>query len=128
MNLRNEVDFRETEVEINILGLRDLQSVGILPIKKAFLVFNLKSLVPPDDGRALENIRTQPNAAGANPTINTTIKFKVPLPKKELYCPRLACQVFDYIFKGLGQPLVGTFTIPVGDLRDALKEERRTET
>lgn len=24
MNLRNEVDFRETEVEINILGLRDL--------------------------------------------------------------------------------------------------------
>jgi hypothetical protein len=52
------VDFRENEIEINILGLRDLQSVGILPVKKAFIVFNLKSLVPPDDGRALENLRT----------------------------------------------------------------------
>jgi hypothetical protein len=48
----------EFELDINILGLRDLQSAGILPVKKAFVVFNLKSLVPPDDGRAIENVQT----------------------------------------------------------------------
>jgi hypothetical protein len=37
VSLRDEVDFKESEVEINILGLRDLQSVGILPVKKAFV-------------------------------------------------------------------------------------------
>lgn len=57
-------------ININILGLRELQSVGILPVKKAFIVFNLKSLVPPDEGTALENIKTQPGPVGANPTIN----------------------------------------------------------
>lgn len=58
VNLKDEVDFKEFTVSINILGLRDLQSVGILPVKKAFIVFNLKSLVPPDEGSALENVKT----------------------------------------------------------------------
>lgn len=58
VNLKDEVDFKEFTVNINILGLRDLQSVGILPVKKAFIVFNLKSLVPPDEGTALENVKT----------------------------------------------------------------------
>ena len=71
--LKEKAQFEEFQVDINILGLRDLQSVGILPVKKAFIVFALKSLVPPDDGRALDNIRTQPSAAGSNPTINTLI-------------------------------------------------------
>jgi hypothetical protein len=30
----------------------------MLPVKKAFIVFNLKSLVPPDEGVALENVKT----------------------------------------------------------------------
>ena len=30
--------------EIQILGLRDLQSVGILPVKKATVTFNFKNL------------------------------------------------------------------------------------
>jgi hypothetical protein len=87
-------------VSINILGLRDLQSVGILPVKKAFIVFNLKSLVPPDEGATLENLKTAPSAAGANPTINTLIKFSVGMPADPLFCPRLSCTVHDYIFKG----------------------------
>ena len=52
------VNFSEYKIEINILGLRDLQSVGILPVKKAFIVFNLKSLVPPDCASAIENVKT----------------------------------------------------------------------
>lgn len=97
-------------------------------MKKAFIVFNLKSLVPPDDGRAIENVKTAPSAAGCNPTINTLIKFKVPLPVDKLFQPRLLCSVHDYIFKGFNQPLLGTFIIPVGDLIDKLAEERDRET
>ena len=100
MRLKDVVDFQEFQIDINILGLRDLQSVGILPVKKAFIVFNLKSLVAPEDGRALDNIRTQPGAPGSNPTINTLLKFRLPLPKSELFCPTLTCSVYDYIFKG----------------------------
>lgn len=110
-----------------MLGLRDLQSVGILPVKKAFVTFNLKSLVAPSDGRALENIKTQPGPTGANPTINSTMSFRVPLPTDPLYCPKLVCAVYDYIFKGINQPLIGTFTIPIGELIYTLREERERE-
>ena len=122
------VERSEYELDINILGLRDLQSTGILPVKKAFIVFNLKSLVPPDDGNTIENIQTQPTSPGPNPTINTLIKFKVPLPVDKLYQPRLLCTVHDYIFKGFNQPLLGSFIIPVGDLIDKLADERERET
>jgi len=102
--------------------------VGLLPVKKAFINFNLKSLVAPDDGAAIENIRTQPGPAGANPTINTLIKFSLLLPTDPLYCPRLACAVYDYMFKGFSQPLIGTFTVPIGNLVHRLVKERDEET
>lgn len=128
VDLAAEVERKEYVLDINILGLRNLQSAGILPVKKAFIVFNLKSLVPPDDGRAIENVKTAPSAAGPNPTLNTLIKFRVPLPVDKLFQPRLLCSVHDYIFKGFNQPLLGTFIIPVGDLIDKLAEERDRET
>lgn len=85
-------------------------------------------MLPPDLGSAIRNIQTQPSALGANPTINTMIKFEAPLPGDPLFCPRLSCQVYDNIFKGFGnQPLIGNFTIPIGDLMADLKEERTTE-
>jgi hypothetical protein len=110
-----------------ILGLRELQSPGILPVKKAFISFNVKSLVPPNS-TAIENIKTQPKAPGSNPTLNTTMKFSIPLPVDPLYCPRLTCQVFDNIYRGFNQPLVGVFTIPIGQLMLDLKAERLEET
>lgn len=73
--MKEEVDFDDFNIEITILGLRSLQSVGILPVKKAYITFMLKSLVPPDNARAIDNISTQSGPTGANPTINTTIKF-----------------------------------------------------
>ena len=88
-DLRRSVVFEDFNVEITVLGLRSLQSVGILPVKKAYIIFMLKSLVPPDNARSIDNIETQPGPAGPNPTINTTMKFQIPLPGDELYCPRL---------------------------------------
>jgi hypothetical protein len=72
MNLMDNVQFDEYTIEINILGLRDLQSNGILPVKKAFIQFNLKSLVLLITLKSLRISR--PNQAQLDPTtINTMI-------------------------------------------------------
>ena len=55
VDLRAKVNFRDFEVNMLVLGLRDLASPGILPVKKAFVCFNIKSLVPPN-GPAVKNI------------------------------------------------------------------------
>ena len=112
---------------MNVLGMRGLQSPGILPVKKAFINFNLKGLVPPTIGTNLKNLKTDPKAPGANPTINTLMQFFVPLPTDPLYCPRLSCQVYDCIFAGFSQPIIGNFTIPIGDLIHELAAERKIE-
>lgn len=40
-------------IEIMVLGLRDLVSTGLLPIKKAFVKFSVKSLLPPAAAKAV---------------------------------------------------------------------------
>jgi hypothetical protein len=122
------VKMNEYGVSLNILGLRGLQSPGMLPVKKAFLVFNIKSMVPPQLGNSLENIKTEPKMAGSDPTLNTLIEFNAPLPVDTLFCPRLAVTAHDSIAMGVNQPIIGNFVIPVGDLMLALIEEREKET
>ena len=56
------------------------------------------------------------------------MKFSIPLPTDPLYCPMLSCMVYDYIFKGWNQPMIGVFSVPIGDLMRSLKEERERET
>jgi hypothetical protein len=48
LKLTDEIDYKEYEVEINVLGLRELESFGLLPVKKPFIKFNLRSLLPPE--------------------------------------------------------------------------------
>ena len=129
VNLPKEagIVMREYNVMMNILGLRSLMSAGILPVKKAFINFNLKSMVSPEQGEAIENIKTEPSAPGADPTLNTLIEFDIRLPTERLYCPRMSCQVFDSVMMGFSQPLIGNFTIPIGDLIFELAEERSRE-
>jgi hypothetical protein len=126
-SIADTVKFDDYQIDIEVLGLRNLQSGGILPVKKAFIQFNLKSLVSPSEGTALENIKTQPGPTGPNPTINSSITFRVPLPTDPLYCPKLVCTVYDYIFVGVNQPLIGSFTIPVGELIHQIQREREEE-
>ena len=38
------------------------------------------------------------------------------------------CTAYDYIFKGFNQPMIGNFSIPIGDLMMELKAERKEET
>lgn len=127
VDLASRVEFQEMDISMLILGLRQLQSPGILPVKKAFIQFNLKSLVPPNSS-AIQNIQTTPGASGPNPTINTTMKVTIPLPTDPLYCPKLSSTVYDYIFRGWNQPMIGVFTIPIGEYMLELKAERARET
>jgi hypothetical protein len=78
--LEDMVDMRQMDVKIMILGLRNLQSPGLLPVKKAFIKMNAKSLVSPKMGVNVQNIKTDPKMPGPNPTLNTTLSFTVPLP------------------------------------------------
>ena len=62
-------------------------------------------------------MQTDPNAPGCNPNINTMITFNVELAREELYCPSLACDAYDFVYKGFSQPLIGTFSIPIGEIK-----------
>lgn len=127
VNLHTRVTQSEFNLDILILGLRNLQSPGILPVKKAFIKFKCKSIVPPGTA-SVTDVSTQPTSPGPNPTINTTLKVKLPLPLDPLYCPNLTCMVHDQIFKGWNQPVVGVFTLNIGELKQALADEREEET
>jgi hypothetical protein len=56
------------------------------------------------------------------------MKFSVPLPTKPLYCPKMACTVYDNIFTGWNQPMIGVFTLPIGQIMHDLIQEREEET
>ena len=59
VDLRANVEFDDFDVDILILGLRNLESPGILPVKKPYIKFNIKSLIPPK-GPAISNVTTTP--------------------------------------------------------------------
>ena len=52
------VEKLDFDVFINCLGLRDLQSIGLLPIQKPFVTFMVKSLTDPKHSGALSNVTT----------------------------------------------------------------------
>ena len=124
LRLSDYVPTKEYDLDINVLGLRQLESFGLMPIKKPFIKFAVKSLLPPEKAQAVTNVSTDPNACGPNPNINTMLTFNVQLPTEELYCPALACDCYDYVFMGFSQPLIGTFTIPVGAIKTKIENKR----
>ena len=58
LKLTEEIEYKEYQVEINVLGLRNLESFGLMPVKKPFVKFNLRSLLPPEKAQAVTNIKT----------------------------------------------------------------------
>ena len=77
MNLSDYVPTKEYTMELNVLGLRQLESFGLMPIKKPFIAFRIKSLLPPEKAQAVTDVKTDPNAPGENPNINTTLTFSI---------------------------------------------------
>lgn len=108
---------KDFTTKINILGLRELASIGLIPVRKPFIKFNLKSMLPREDASAVINQVTE-YGNGANPNFNTIITFSANLPVKESYCQQLTCNVYDFCFAGLNQPLIGQFGIDIGKIRE----------
>lgn len=93
------------ELKIKVLGLRNLKSLGLLPVKRPFIKFDINGLKPKEQKQALAEkkfIQTQPKETGTDPNISTIIKYnflhkynslfiscKIDLPKNYLYCPSL---------------------------------------
>ena len=126
-NLINNININHKvtlyDFELNILGLRQLKPLGVIGIKKPFIKFDLNSLNitgNPEDAHA--NIQTIPVNGGANPTINTIIKFEVKLPEKDIFMPELQCEVYDHMLAGLHNSLLGVFSL---DLKRIIKKTRR---
>lgn len=81
---------KDVTFEINILGLRDLKpSLGWMPVNKAFLKFDLKSLEMPGETQIIQELRTQPFEPGPNPNLNTVLSFSTKIPIDPLFCPAL---------------------------------------
>jgi hypothetical protein len=89
MNLASYVETKEHNIDINILGLRQLASFGLLPVKKAFIKFNVKTLMPAEKRQVVKDVFTEPKSTGPNPNINTVISMAADLPIDKLYAPSL---------------------------------------
>ena len=110
-------------LELNILGLRDIKPLAMLPIKKAYIKFDLNGLnVTGEKEKVLQPKSTEPKDKGSNPTINCAFKLNVSLPESEIYMPQLQCKVFDYIFSGMINPTLGIFML---DLQELIKETNK---
>jgi len=119
-----DLNITEFKCEIIVLGLRDLVSPGLLPVHKSYVKFSVKSLLPTSQAKAVDNVFTQPNDKGPNPIIRTTIQFEAELPNDPTFLPRMTCEVYDQLFlESMPQPLIGTFTIKLGDI----VEDTRTQ-
>jgi len=112
----------EVTVEINVLGLRDLKpSLGWVPVNKAYIIFDLSSLQMPGEGKCIRNVQTQPGEPGPSPNLNAIIKFDCMIPRDPMYSPSLSvsirqCSVYDCLFMGMSQPLLGSFSVHLGEL------------
>jgi len=105
----------EYTIKISILGLRCLKSNGILNIQKPFIKFDVNGLRS-QTSKLKENkiIIVNSLEGGSDPNFSAILKFQVELPKNHLLCPSLTCVVFDTIWEGVIQPVLGSFAIDLG--------------
>ena len=100
--------------EINALGLRSLKPLSFIKIKKPYISFDLNSInVSSTNGENLQPVTTLPNEMGANPNINSVIKFSTKLPRDEIYIPEFQCDVYDHVLGGLSKRVLGIFLIDI---------------
>ena len=110
--------------DINVLGLRDLKPLSLIPVKKPFIKFDLNSTNvtgKPEDDHA--PIKTIPVSGGENPTINTVIQFESKLPIEDEFLPELQCEVYDNMLSGMLNSLLGVFSINLKEIIKATRKE-----
>ena len=105
-------------IKINILGLRNLQSTGILPVKRVKVKINtssVKKISKIQQGAAFTELIAVAKNSGANPTIGSILSLFVDLPINISNMPSLSCQVIDQGLKLFNfQTIIGSFLINLG--------------
>mmetsp|Transcript_269 Transcript_269/g.245 ORF Transcript_269/g.245 Transcript_269/m.245 type:complete len:348 (+) Transcript_269:88-1131(+) len=113
-----EPEYETYHINLKILGLRELESSGLLPVRRAFCKFDVDGIKSKKLKTTIKDkkyIMTEPLYPGRNPNILTVINLKADLPKNPDYCPALNVSVFDNIMKGWVQPLIGNLQIDLGE-------------
>ncbi len=120
MNLVSMITLPKSKhhIKINILGLRNLQSSGLLPVKNVEVKINTSSIQTIDrmkEGAAFTELIATSTGGGKNPSIGTVLSLAVLIPIDILHMPSLSCQVID---KGLRfwktHQVIGTFQMALG--------------
>ena len=100
---------RDVEVEVNVVGVRDLLSYNNSPIGSPYVEVDAGDRSTSDKVRA-----TRPSSTPAGPDANflETLVIHTRLPEDLLFCPSLNVRVFD--FRGPDNtPVVGKVSIPL---------------
>ena len=100
---------RDVEVEVNVVGVRDLLAYNNAPIGAPFVEFDAGDRSTSDKIRA-----TRPSSQPSGPDANflETLVIHTRLPEDLIFCPSLNVRVFDY--RGPDNtPVVGKVSIPL---------------
>lgn len=65
--------------DLHVFGLRDLKSMGVMPVVKPFIEFNLRSMVQ-SGTQLMQNVIPTDPKAGSNPNYNSHLSFQMKLP------------------------------------------------
>lgn len=110
-------DLEKHLVKIRILGLRNLQSSGLIPITKPYIKINTTSLIL----RAGSNetvpysvLETIPKQGGSDPNIGEIMNMDVDLPVEDSLKPSISCEVLDQALFGTNEKSLGNFEIDIG--------------
>lgn len=60
--------------DVHVFGLREIKSIGIMPVTKPFIELNLMSMVQ-SGTQLIENVIRTEGKPGSNPNYNTHLSF-----------------------------------------------------
>jgi hypothetical protein len=113
-------------IKINILGLRDLESKGLFPVKTAGIKIattSLKSVESMQKGSAFSDLTAISKTSGDNPSIGTVLSLSADIPKDKNIMPVISGTVFEMGYRMLGSDSnIGNFAISLGTFSVITKE------
>ena len=105
-------------IKISILGLRGLESVGILPIKTAGIKIATSSLQAVENmrnGAVFTDLVAMAKTSGSDPTIGTVLSLSADIPADVKIMPIISCAVQEMGFRLFGnRNTIGSFSIDLG--------------
>ena len=100
---------RDTEVEVNVVGLRDILAYNNSPIMAPYVEIDAGDRSTAEKVRVT---RTSSTPSGPDANFLETLVIHTRLPDDLLFCPSLNVRVFDYRGEG-NTPVVGKAAIPL---------------